>query len=191
MYINLKLLESKNLSTFEAMTLQLAKQNKNEPVESHFVEIIVNRLIEEEFIHLIKGKKKDHWRTKIRLTKKGNRVLEDIQIAEVEEEDLILYEWIKERYKEEDKQIGNMKQSKINLANLRAQTGISKNKLAFLIQSFVNDVGEQAYSHRLEYVFWKAQNVFQTKFSLDQCRLYQYYLKHQEFFDRSFEKIGE
>ena len=84
-----------------------------------------------------------------------------------------------------------MKQSKINLAKFRVESGLRTNRLAKLIEKYTNDELEQEYSHILEYVFFKPSNMFQSKFDIHQSRLYNYYLKNRQYFDRIFLTIPE
>jgi hypothetical protein len=75
------------------------------------------------------------------------------------------------------------------IALFRVQSGIEKNHLAILLDEFVKDDNNMEYNNRLEYAFFKASNVFQTKFELDQSRLYTYYLKRKQYFDSVFSKV--
>ena len=85
--------------------------------------------------------------------------------------------------------IGNRKKTKLYIALFRVNSQISKNKLAHLIYTFITDEKEMEYSQKLEYLFFKPSHMYQSKFDIEQSRLYQYYLKHKEVFDKQFENL--
>ena len=51
---------------------------------------------------------------------------------------------------------------------------------------FILDDSEQDWSFKLEFVFWKPSNLFQTKFVLEDSRLWKYYNKKKAYFDKKF-----
>lgn len=186
MFINLEILNKKDLSLHEIALLQVIKQNKLNDCS----EFIKNNLAEEtkskfESLALIDYTKKG----KMNTTKKGNEWLEDVGTAEVTEDSLRIFEWIKNIYLFQGKSLGNQKKTKTFIAQFSAESGIEKNCFAFLIQTFVNDEKEMEYSKVLQYLFFKGDSVFSTRFDLHGSRLYQYYLKHEEEFKEEFKKL--
>lgn len=141
------------------------------------------------YVKFIKGKKNETEFLKARLDKKGVEFLNSLDEPSVEEEDITIFNWLSGVYKERQKQIGNIKKTKYLIASFREKSGIDKNKLAFLCKSFINDDDEQEYSFKLEYVFWKPQNLFQVRFNLDDSRLWQYYNKNKKYFDNKFKTM--
>src|SRR5690606_13854697 len=85
--------------------------------------------VEQGYVTQIKGGKNDSEISKLRLTKKGNTLLSDCQIPEILEEDLTVFEWLKNMYLSSDKEVGNAKKTKFLIALFRVHSGISKNKL--------------------------------------------------------------
>jgi hypothetical protein len=196
MYINFELAEKKGLSPTDVANLQLISQNKTENLEGVITNniplSILNLYQESGYVTLVKAKnKRDSIQNRIRLSTKGNDLLEDLQVPEVNEDDLQLYDWLESIYKKEQKEIGNRKKTKIWISLFRSNSGISRNKLAVLCKTFLNDESQFLYSQRLEYLFFKPANAFAVKFDLEQSKLYQYYIKHKEHFDNKFAKIDE
>jgi len=191
MYINLKLAKAKDIHLSKIISLQLLKQAKtsdvSEELENYCGAGGLEQLIEEGFVDLIKSKKNTTLFHLARLSKKGAALLEDIQIPEVEESDLTIFEWLKNTYLSSEREIGNAKKTKLWIALFRVNSGIEKNCLAFLLQTFLNDEDNFKYSQRLEYLFFKPSNMYE-KFDVEQSRLYQYYTNRKSYFDKQFEK---
>lgn len=135
-------------------------------------------------VKLIKPKNKQQtWYDLARLDKSGKDLLKEITEAEVSEEDETVYTWLSNHYKKIGKEVGNGSKTKRHIRDFRVKSGIDKNNLVRLCYAFVSDENNMEYSHKLEYVFYKPKTVFETKFNLEESRLYQYYLKNQEYFD--------
>lgn len=191
MYINFPLAKSKGLTLIDIILLQMIHQNKSED-HSEILEVYKEELEYFEaqgLTKLIKGTKKDTNAKLVRLSEKGAKTLEEIQVPVVNSDDLDVYEWLEKVYKSSGKDIGNAKKTKSLIAQFRVHSGIERNHLAFLCKIFINDEKEMEWSKKLEYLFWKPSHVFETRFELDQSRLYQYYLKRKEAFDAKFETI--
>jgi hypothetical protein len=194
MYVNFDLMCKWGLSPIDVINLQLISQNKTESLE----EVITNNISLEvldkyqksEYVSLVKAKNKaDTIQNRIRLTSKGSDLLETLQVPEVNEDDLKLYDWLESIYKAEDKEIGNRKKTKLYIALFRAHSGIDRNKLAYLCKSFMNDSSQFEWSKRLEYLFFKPSNAFSVRFDIEQSSLYRYYLKHKTSFDNKFQTL--
>lgn len=194
MYVNFDLMCKWGLSPIDVINLQLISQNKTESLE----EVITNNISLEvldkyqksEYVSLVKAKNKaDTIQNRIRLTSKGSDLLETLQVPEVNEDDLKLYDWLESIYKVEDKEIGNRKKTKLYIALFRAHSGIDRNKLAYLCKSFMNDSSQFEWSKRLEYLFFKPSNAFSVRFDIEQSSLYRYYLKHKTSFDNKFQTL--
>lgn len=142
-----------------------------------------------DFITYIKGSKGSSPLSNMRLGKKGRDFLQDLDEPDVEPQDERVFDWLANIYKEKEKQIGNGKKTKRLIAAFREKSGIEKNCLAYLCNQFILDDEEQEWSFKLEYVFWKPTNLFQTKFVLEDSRLWKYYHKKKEFFDTKFKEL--
>lgn len=193
-YFNLPLIHEKEFNLHEVIVMQVLKQNRSEENENYLALYLCDDMIEKftEFglITYIKKKKKSESDLSVmRLSKKGETLLEDFQTPEIISDDILIYDWLEDIYKKSDKEVGNRKKTKMWIAYFRAYSGISKNKLAYLCQTFINDEEQMEWSRRLEYLFYKPSTVFATKFDIEESRLFKYYLKHQQMFDKQFEEL--
>lgn len=194
MYVNFNLLLSKEVTPMDVMLLVACQQNQNgESFEAlskffNFTDAIDHNL-EKGYIEFIKGKKGDDQLKKLRISKKGKDLLSDLETPEVTQDDLVIYDWLESIYKESNKVVGNRKKTKLYIACFRTQSQIEKNCLAYLCQTFIGDSDNMEYNQKLEYMFFKPDNIYSTRFDLEQSRLYKYYLKHQEYFDKEFERL--
>jgi hypothetical protein len=196
MYINFEIAKKRGLSPTDVVNLQLISQNKTEKLEEIITDNIplsvLNWYQELEYVTLVKAKNKsDSIQNRIRLSSKGNDLLEDLQVPQINDDDLQLYEWLERTYQKEGKELGNRKKTKLYISLFRVNSGIDRNKLALLCKAFMNDSSQFEWSKRLEFLFFKPGNVFSVKFDLEQSKLYQYYIKHKEHFDNKFAKIDE
>lgn len=192
MYINTNIVKHYNLNLQQVALLQILHQAKNEDVsewlESYNGDLDV--LNEKSFLSEVKAKNKQESTYKrLRLSKKGREVLDAIETPEVTEDSLRIFEWIKQIYISAGKDLGNQKKTKMFIAQFSAESGIQRNALAFLIQSFINDESQFEWSKVLQYLFFKGESVFNIKFDLHSSRLYQYYLKNQNYFDNKFQEF--
>ena len=187
MHINFSLLESYGLIPEDVISLQAIFQNKMEDNE-HLLELICNleKFEKFELVKYVTGTKKSSKFKLVRLSDKGSKILEEIQIPNVNQDDLDLFAWLEDIYKKSGKEVGNAKKTKSLISQFRVNSGIERNHLAYLCNVFIKDEKEMEYSKKLEFLFWKPANLFQVKFDIEQSRLYQYYLKRKEQFDAKF-----
>ena len=108
----------------------------------------------------------------------------------MEEQDITIFNWLKNIYLKRGKTVGNGKRTQRLIASFRVKSGIELNKLSYLCKTFITDEEQQEYSHKLENVFYKPKTMFATKFVLEDSRLWQYYMKHKTMFDKEFEKLN-
>ena len=190
MHINFKILESYGLIPDDVICLQAIFQNKTEDNELLLISIYTVEKIEKfeksELVKYISGTKKSSKFKLVRLSDKGSKILDEIQIPQINTDDLDIFGWLEGIYKNSGKEIGNAKKTKSLISQFRVNSGIERNHLAYLCRVFINDEKEMEYSKKLEFLFWKPSNLFQTKFDIEQRRLYQYYLKRKEAFDAKF-----
>ena len=190
MYINFKIIEGK-VTPIELLVLQICKQQKNEDLSLELLsfEDLIPSLFRRELLDTVKGTPKQHPLSKLRISKKGQVLLDKAQVPFIIEEDIKIFDWLVSVYKETGKEIGNQKKTQQYIAQFRVESDINRNKLAKLCKTFIDDDSNFEWSKRLEYLFWKPRNVFDTKFDIEQSRLYNYYLQNKEFFDIEFLKM--
>ena len=193
-YINTKILKQHNLNLQQVSLLQILHQNKTEDMsellESYNGDLDV--LNEKGLLSEVKAKSKQEIVYKrLRLSKKGSELLNNLSIVDIDEDSLKIYDWIAEIYKQSGKELGNQKKTKQFIAQFSKESGIHRNSLAFLIQSFVNDETQFEWSKVLQYLFFKGDSVFSVRFDLHSSKLYQYYLKNENYFLEKFKKWEE
>ena len=193
MYINVPLLQSRELSLEEFSLLSIIRQNKKEDLgeylQGSLKETSYDRFFELKLIEEIKTGKTRFER--LRLSKKGQSWLDEIETPEITENDLTIYEWLASVYVETGREVGNAKKAKTFISLFRAQSGIEKKSLALLCKMFIEDDSQFEWSKKLEFLFFKPPNVFSVKFDLQQSRLYQYYLNKQNYFDNQFKRFDQ
>lgn len=193
MYFNFKYALSKSLSPYDILTLQTIKQMRFENLETILAGILedsrLDFFVEQDYVTQIKGSKGDSEIARLRLTKKGMKLLDNIECVDVNEDSIIIFEWLKKIYSgEEDKFVGNGRRTKQGIAQFSAETGIVKNQLSFLIKTFLQSDSFE-FSYKLENLFFSNKNLYSRKFDLEECRLYTFYLKKKDWFDRKFETL--
>lgn len=193
MYINYKLAESRGLNKDHVSALIMIRQNKfedmSEILEKYFgvVSSIIEVLIATELVDAIKGTPKQTFCQKLRVTKKGQTYLDELETPDITEEDIQVFNWAEKVYKAKGKEVGNKKKTKRYIAQFRVQSGIDKNNLGKLLKSFFTDESNMEWNFKLEFAFYKPATMFETRFDLEQSRLFQYYLKNQNYFDKIFQ----
>jgi hypothetical protein len=186
MFLNLKMLNSKNLTLDDFLLLTLLYQSKSQDTQSSLKERMSEAKLEEyKKLDLIKTLKNGE----LRLSPKGLEVLSTLTSdASIEEEDILVQDWLAKHFRKLGKEVGNQKKTKLYIALFRLQSGISKNNLIKLCKDFVDDEKNMEYSHRLEYMFFKPPSAFATRFDLEESRLWKFYLRNKEYYDNKFEE---
>ena len=184
MYINYKYLKESDLGWMDVLVLQLVKQGDGVLLDKEQYEL----LLDEGYLTLIKGKKNETEAQKLRLSDKGKDFLNELEEAESTEEDKIVLEWLCDIYKKLGKEIGSKKKTLSYIKDFRVKSGIDKNRLINLCSTFVGDDNQMEYSNILQNVFFKPTNVYNTRFNLEDSRLWKYYLKYEEAFKIEWQK---
>ena len=194
-YFNYRLAESRGLSPRDVQLLQMLKQNKTEDLSEQLqLEMDtenIKRLKAFDLMTMIKGKKKDTEFQKLRLSKKGNKWLNDLQTADTVDNDFQMFEYAKKVYKQLNKDIGDETNTISLIAWFRCETGMSHKQIFIVLDYFVKDDSQMNYSNVLEYVFWKRPHIHAVKPSLKDSRLWGYYNKHKNMFDTKFLRLNE
>jgi len=194
-YFNTKLAKSRELHPIDIYILQLIHQNKSDDMSEDLVLTMdddsMKRLNAFELMDMIKGSKKMNDFQKLRLTKKGKKWLTDFQTYSIVENDIKLFDTLKEIYIDEAKEIGSEKKTKELIAWFRNETGFTHREIWFLAKDYVLDAEKMKYSHVLQYVFWKKENNFQTKPNLSSSKLWLFYEGKKDYFNKKFQKINK
>lgn len=192
-YFNFKLCAEKQIHPSKLLSLAMLNQNRTEPladiIESYMGAGGLKMLHEEGLVTYVKVKRKtDTLFMLARLSEKGKELLNELTEPPIEEQDEKVLTWLAEHFKKIGKETGNKKRTLRHIRDFRVKSSIEKNNLINLCLAFLNDDENMEYNHCMEYMFYKAKTVYATKFNLEDSRLYKYYLKYQEQFDKTFEK---
>lgn len=189
MYINFNTLIKGRLSPFHLICLIAVKQKDFNYLKEIYWLQEKEYLLERELIKKIKVPKKlEESAEALRITPQGNKFLEELETPEVEEEDKVVFEWLKKHYKKLGKEVGNGARTQRHIRDFRTKSGIQKNNLLKLCLAFIQDEDNMQYNNILEYCFYKPLTAFQTRFQLEDSRLYKYYLKREDYFKSVFEE---
>ena len=191
MYINVAILKESGVPIHWVPYLQIVQQNRDEDlsefIQENITDAVLGKLEEEGFTTYIKGSKNQSIYEKVRLTKKGKDFLKNLDTIMAIGEDIAVFDYMAEIYRSSGKEIGNAKKTKTFIAEFRVRTGINRNRLVSLLTAFTEDENNFHYSQRLEYLFFKGANAFDTRFDPEQSRLYQYYLAKEDYFKSLWE----
>lgn len=188
MFINFKTFLSCGLASHELLILQAIYQRDYWFLEDKMGYVL--NLEDRGFISRVKPTKKSQpeWEI-IRLSDKGVDLVKEIDVPEVVENDKIFLDWISDYYLKKGKEIGSKNKCLKYIACLRAYSNLSHRHLAELLKTFLLDEENMKYNYKLEYALFKPENAYSKKFNLDDSRIYQYYLKFEDYFSKRFEDI--
>lgn len=186
MFINFKVYEKYNLRLGDVELLTAIKQKDVSFLINNLEEPAYERFKSLNFIKHVKATKKgEHLYTSLRL---ASKVLEELEEAEVEEQDKKVFDWLKDHYKKMDKEIGNGAKTLRHIRDFRIKSGIEKNNLLRLCIDLLSNEEFMEFNHKLEFLFFKSPNAFATRFDLEESRLWKYYIKNKERLDKTFEQ---
>jgi hypothetical protein len=188
MYINLKTLEKSGLQFDDVVFLCALNQKDSEFLISNLTDLAFGRFVVLSLLTNVKSKRKDeHPYISLRLSEVGKQLLFDLEEAEVLEEDSKVLEWMCDEYLRQGKTIGNKKRTARHIRDFRIKSSVEKNNLIRLCLDFLSDETNMDYNNVLEYAFYKPMTAFQTRFQLEDSRLYKHYIKHKDRLDKTFE----
>lgn len=162
--------------------LSIKQQPREDVVEfllQHLTEEQYSRFNELGLLKEVKAKNKtEHLYNRLRLSEKGTKLLEDLSIPEVTQEDLIMANYLMEMYlkhEDEERTIGNRKLIAIYCCQFRNYLGLSLHQMYYLCVYFL---GEFTYTKVLENIFFDKNKNRYGKFkdNIDDSKLYQFYL---------------
>ena len=192
-YFNTKLAKLRELHPIDIYILQIIHQNRTEDMSEDLILIMdddsLKRLNAFGLMNMIKGTNKMNEFQRLRLSKKGKKWLTDFQTYRVVDNDYKLFETLKEIYLSESKDIGSEKKTLELIAWFRLETTFTHRQIWLIAKKFVQDENRMEYSQILQYVFWRSSNHFQTHPKLEDSKMYIYYEKYKDFFDKEFEKL--
>jgi hypothetical protein len=185
MFLNFNTFHKHNLQPEDLYFLASIKQIEKEQLKNIPIEVI-QRFEALGILTTIKGKKDEPESLKIRLNDKGKEFFRELSEPEVEEQDRIIFDYLKKYYLDAGKSVGNGIRTQRHLRDFRLQTGIEKNNLIKLILSFLAENEDK--SKMLEYVLHHPKHAYDIKFNLDTSWLWNFYLQNKEHLEKQFEK---
>lgn len=189
MYLNFEVFKKSQLLLSDIVFLCAISQVETDWLIENLKEHDYYRFKELSLVKHIKQKtKKEHLYTSLRITDMCKNLLSDLESPPIMEEDKTVADWLSNHYKQLDKQIGNSRRLVRHIRDFRVKSKIQKNNLIKLCLDFLGDEDNMQYNNVLEYAFYKAPTAFQTRFNLEDSRLYKHYLKKQQYFDSIFEE---
>jgi hypothetical protein len=201
MFVNLELYKKHNLQPQDLYFLIGIKQVDKDVLEtlngSDF-----SRYNELGLLTSVKGKKGDNPTLNIRLSKKGKELLINLSYeGSADEETEVLANWLIQLYKSKSGGIvKNKTEIKRRIQWFKTITNISGNKLATLLQCFINDTyndqdgltvkdfmennNRGVLSNMLDNVCFNPTSVFDRHKTLDKSPLWQYFEDNQEYVEQ-------
>ena len=204
--MNLDVFFKSKITAEDFVLLSVVQQNSNGSQRERLLELDSDYSSISEYVKFVNRKNKTQTlHDLVRLDKKGSKLLVDLFTYSPSEDTEKIISWIEITYKSMGKFIKNRKEACRRCEFFSKSTGIEKNKLAFLLQTFMQNVynpdihGDNfreakkqnpnlVLSNQVENIFWQKENIFSKHYSLDNSPLYTFYLDNEEFFNTHFKK---
>ena len=209
MYLNISVFTKSNLQFSDLVFLAAINQTETDWLIENLNEDVYNRFNELSLIKHIKQKsKKEHLYTSLRLSEQGKSLLVNLSYeGAVDSETEVIADWLINIYKAKSGGIvKNKTEIKRRIQWFKTVTQIKGNKLAVLLQSFLQDTyNEQdgltvkefmeqnsrgVLSNMLDNVCFKPTSVFDKHKTLDKSPLWQYYEENIEYINKVSESKG-
>ena len=209
MYLNVSVFTKSNLQFSDLVFLAAINQTETDWLIENLNEDVYNRFNELSLIKHIKQKsKKEHLYTSLRLSDSGKSLLVNLSYeGAVDSETDIIADWLINIYKAKSGGIvKNKTEIKRRIHWFKTATQIKGNKLAVLLQSFLQDTyNEQdgltvkefmeqnsrgVLSNMLDNVCWNPTSLYDKHKTLDKSPLWQYYEENIEYINKVWESKG-
>ena len=204
--MNLDVFFKSKITAEEFILLSVIQQNSNGSQRERLLELDSDYSSISEYVKFVNRKNKTQTlHDLVRLDKKGNKLLVDLFTYSPDEDTEKIISWMEVTYKAMGKFMRNREESFRRCAWFSVASGINKNKLAMLIQTFMQNVynpevhGDNFYeakkenphlilNNMIENAFWTPKDLFAKHYNLDDSPLYSFYLENEEHFLKQFEK---
>lgn len=209
MYLNISVFTKSNLQFSDLVFLAAINQTETDWLIENLNEDVYRRFSKLSLITHIKQKsKKEHLYTSLRLSDSGKSLLVNLSYeGAVDSETDIIADWLINIYKSKsDGIVKNKTEIKRRIQWFKTATQIKGNKLAVLLQSFLQDTyNEQdgltvkefmeqnsrgVLSNMLDNVCFNPTSVFDRHKTLDKSPLWQYYEENIEYINKVWESKG-
>ena len=209
MYLNISVFTKSNLQFSDLVFLAAINQTETDWLIENLNEDVYRRFSAFSLITHIKQKsKKEHLYTSLRISEVGAKFLADISYeGAVDSETEVIADWLINIYKAKSGGIvKNKTEIKRRIQWFKTVTQIKGNKLAVLLQSFLQDTyNEQdgltvkefmeqnsrgVLSNMLDNVCWNPTSLYDKHKTLDKSPLWQYYEENIEYINKVWESKG-
>ena len=209
MYLNISVFTKSNLQFSDLVFLAAINQTETDWLIENLNEDVYRRFSAFSLIKHIKQKsKKEHLYTSLRISEVGAKFLADISYeGAVDSETEVIADWLINIYKAKSGGIvKNKTEIKRRIQWFKTVTQIKGNKLAVLLQSFLQDTyNEQdgltvkefmeqnsrgVLSNMLDNICFNPTSVFDKHKTLDKSPLWQYYEENIEYINKVWESKG-
>ena len=209
MYLNISVFTKSNLQFSDLVFLAAINQTETDWLIENLNEDVYRRFSAFSLIKHIKQKsKKEHLYTSLRISEVGAKFLADISYeGAVDSETEVIADWLINIYKTKSGGIvKNKTEIKRRIHWFKTVTQIKGNKLAVLLQSFLQDTyNEQdgltvkefmeqnsrgVLSNMLDNICFNPTSVFDKHKTLDKSPLWQYYEENIEYINKVWESKG-
>lgn len=198
MYLNFKLLNSRQLTPLDFSFLLAVKANKiedNSGVIEYYFKDVLEKFRETNLITFIKAKNKSqNDYNMVRLTTLGNEWVDDLTTPTVEEYHLKMRNYLCEMYlnnEDTERVIGNKKLIAIYISVLQHHLGLTIHEFYYLCDYFLS---VHIYTRKLENIFMDRNKIRYGDFKnhIEDSSLYQFWEQHEQEIRQYFkQKIKE
>jgi len=171
MYLNFKYLESKGLSPTDACYLIACAQNRAEDISQYMTNWFGEYNVSGGYTEQLKN-------GKYVLTPAGRKLYELIQIPDLTDNDIILYDWLAAEATTREWDLGSKKKVLGLISWFRAEANLTSPELYDLLERYLA-ADDSKYNKKLEYLFFKPVNAY-SKRNLNDSRLYNWYQNNSE-----------
>lgn len=218
MYLNLdKIFIKEGMTPQSLLLLQTIHQQRGSNNEDFIAMLleddVLEGFVEKGLVESVKGKKGDSELSKLRTSKKGVKFLLSLQKdQDFDEEDVTLAEWVERVYSKRPNYVkSNMAELKRRLNWFKVETGIYRNELSSLLESFIKDsfvddpsdkrpfnqrfrdfkeYNKRAQmSNKTENILFTPKDRYQKYYNLEQSPLWQYYQENQKYIEKVWKNL--
>lgn len=165
MYINFKLMSKHKITAYEVVILIAIKQNEEEYVKQADSTTLEDLKLG-GWIEPLKRTPK-----KYKLTKKSKNFLRDLGVAEVTEDSINLAAELINLYEDHNLNITNKKKIVEMVSWFLSETGFAPDTVLATVYDYINST-EKMYVSSLNNLICKLPNVFSTKWTVSNSKLY-------------------
>jgi len=173
MYINTELLDKKGIEwrNNDLIVLQVINQKSNEVLDERCKDAL-NRVYKLGYLKFIKGTKGQTNYEKVRINPQGKEFLRQLEIPDITEASKHLTKRLIEIYENHNKEYGNEKKISTLVAWFLAETGIPAKEVFKQVENYLLETPPK-YIMKLENLIHKKDHVYQTKWKMENSKLYE------------------